>query len=354
MRKKLLAWLLTGAFCALFCPVSHAQAVSTSAQAAILMECASGRVLYAQNELEPRSIASITKLVTALTAVELCPDVDAPVQVDPAAVGAEGSSMYLRPGEVLPLRDLLYGLLLRSGNDAAMAIAIHCAGDVERFAAAMNRTAQRLGMERSHFVNPSGLEAEGHYSCAYDMALCARAVLAHPLLAQIAATRSVTLGDRTIQNHNKLLWRYEGCVGLKTGFTKKAGRTLVSAATRGETTLIAVTLNDGADWADHTALLDYGFAHWRSHLLARSDKDLGLAAVEGSLVGAVRLKTQDPVRHCLSADERPTVQLDLPRQLTAPIQAGDTVGTLRFFLNGKEVGRTDVVAATSAPANRRS
>ncbi len=353
MRKKILSLLLSWALCALFVPIPAAQAVSTSARCAILMEASSGRVLYAQNEGEVHSIASITKLLTALTAAELCPDVDAPVTVDPAAVGAEGSSMYLTAGEVLPLRHLLYGLLLRSGNDAANAIAIHCSGSVEAFAQAMNRTAQRLGMTHSHFMNPSGLEQEGHFSCAYDMALCAQAFLAQPVLAEIAATKSVTLGTRTIQNHNKLLWSYSGCVGLKTGFTKKAGRTLVSAATRGGTTLIAVTLNDGDDWRDHTALLDYGFSICRSHLLCRAGKGLGLVAVSGSLVPAVRVETQSDVRWCLTADEAVTAKMELPRHVQAPVNRGQVLGSLTFYLNGQEIGRTAVVAAAAAPENKK-
>ncbi len=353
MREKALSFLSALVLCALLCPAPTAQAVSTSAQCAILMEASSGRVLYAQNQFQTRSIASITKLLTALTALELCPEADTPVTVDPAAVGAEGSSMYLAAGEVLPLRHLLYGLLLRSGNDAANAIAIHCAGSVEAFAQAMNRTAQRLGMTRSHFSNPSGLEQEDHYSCAYDMALCARSVLAHPLLAQIAATKSVTLGSRTIQNHNKLLWNYPGCVGLKTGYTQKAGRTLVSAAMRGGTTLIAVTLCDGDDWADHAALLDYGFSAYRSHLLCRRGKDLGPVAVSGSLVPAVRVETAADVRACLASSETVTAALDLPRRLDAPVSPGQKVGSLTFYLDGRELGRTDLVAAVGAPDDRK-
>lgn len=353
MRKKVLPLLLSWALCALLSPIPTAQAVSTSAQCAILMEASSGRVLYDQNAWETRSIASITKLLTALTAAELCPDLDTPVTVDPAAVGVEGSSMYLAAGEVLPLRHLLYGLLLRSGNDAAVAVAIHCAGSVERFAQAMNRTAQRLGMTHSHFTNPSGLEEEGHYSCAYDMALCARYFLTIPALAEIAATKSVTLGTRTIQNHNKLLWNYPGCIGLKTGFTKKAGRTLVSAATQGQTTLIAVTLNDGDDWRDHTALLDYGFASYRSHLLCRSGKDLGTVAVSGSLVPAVRVEAQSDVRWCLTGSEAVTAKMELPRQLAAPVTAGQRVGSLTFYLDGQEIGQADLVAAGSAPENQK-
>ncbi len=350
MGKRLLSFALLGALCALLCPVTVARAVSTSAQAAILMDADTGRVLYAQNETQERSVASITKLVTALTAVELCPDpAHELVRVDPAAAGVEGSSMYLAAGEELTLEDLLYGLLLRSGNDAAVAIAIHCAGDTAAFAQKMNETAAALGMTHSHFENPSGLESEGHYSCAYDMALAGRAVLAHPLLAQIVATKSITRGSRVLENHNKLLRLYEGCIGLKTGFTKKAGRTLVSAAKRGGTTLIAVTLNDGDDWRDHAALLDYGFSNYHSFLLARSGKGMGLIRVEGSLLPAVAVVTAGDARACLSAGEQPTARLELPDCLTAPVETGDRVGTLTFYLEGKEIGRTDLVAATSAP-----
>ncbi len=352
LKKKALSALLALALCALFCP-APAGAVSTSAHAAILMEAETGRVLYAQNEQAACLIASTTKLMTALVAAERAGALDQAVTVDPAAVGVEGSSIYLRAGEVLPLRHLLYGLLLQSGNDAAVAIAIHCAGDVDTFADWMNEKAAALGMTHSHFENPNGLDSEGHYSCALDMALLARAVLNNPDLAEIASTRSITLGTRTFVNHNKLLWRYDGCVGLKTGFTKKAGRTLVSAARRGKTTLIAVTLNDGNDWADHAALFDYGFTHYHSHLLCRGGKALGHVAVEGSLLPAVAGGTANDVRYPLADSEQVTARLDLPATLSAPVAAGDPVGSLIFYCNGAEIGRTPLLAAQAAPDDRR-
>lgn len=350
MGKKLLTFLLTGAFCALLC-LPTAQAVTTSAASAILMDAASGKVLFSQNERSERSIASITKLMTALVAVERCGDLDALVKVDPSAVGVEGSSMYLAYGEELSLRELLYGLLLRSGNDAAVAIAIHCAGDVETFVGWMNERAERLGMTHSHFENPNGLEGEGHYSCAYDMALLARAVLAVPELAEIAATRSITLGSRTLVNHNKLLWRYEGCIGLKTGYTQKAGRTLVSAARRGETTLIAVTLNDGNDWADHAALLDYGFANWQSHLLARAAKPVALLPVAGSVTPYVSVVTGKTLRYPLQSGETVTARLTLPQRLEAPVEQGAAVGRLTYYLEGREIGHVPLLAAAEVPTD---
>ena len=236
------------------------EAVNTSASAAILMDADSGRVFYKQNAHEQRLIASITKLMTALTALESGHDLEEEVTVRPEWVGAEGSSIYLRDGEKLTLETLLYGMLLRSGNDAALAVAGYCGDSIEDFVAEMNRKARELGMENSHFANPSGLNQDGHYSSAYDMALLARACLENETLRQMVSTKSISLGDRSFTNHNKLLWRYKGCIGLKTGYTEKAGRTLVSAAERDGLTLVCVTLNDPNDWADHAALFDYGFS----------------------------------------------------------------------------------------------
>lgn len=331
-----------------------ARALETSAASAVVMEAGSGRVVYARNCHEERSIASITKLMTALVAVEHSSDLDELVAVDPQAVGTEGSSMYLAYGEELPLRHLLYGLLLRSGNDAAVAIAIHCAGDVETFAAWMNDKANQLGLQHSHFANPNGLEAEGHYSSAYDMALIARAVLATPALAEIVATKSITLGERYMENHNKLLRQYEGCIGLKTGFTKAAGRTLVSAAERTGTTFIAVTLHDPNDWEDHAALLDYAFERYHSHLLARGGKALATVAVEGSLAPAVGVVTASEIRYPLADNETPTARIHLPAKLKAPVKQGEVVGALVFSLNGQEIGRTDLLATVNAPYNGRA
>ncbi|MCD8375523.1 MAG: serine hydrolase, partial [Oscillospiraceae bacterium] len=211
---------------ALWCLLPSAQALETSAQSAVLMDAASGRVLYEKNARQPRDIASITKLMTALVAVERAEDLDEIVTIQPQWTGVEGSSIYLQPGEQVSLRALLYGLLLQSGNDAAVAIAAHCAGDVETFVGWMNERAVQLGMEQTHFANPNGLSQQGHYSTAYDMALLAAACCANPAVAEIAATRSITLEGRTLTNHNKLLWRYPGCTGLKTGYTQLAGRAL--------------------------------------------------------------------------------------------------------------------------------
>ncbi len=340
-------------FCALFALNTHARALSTSASSAILMDADSGRVLYAQNVYEERSIASTTKLMTALTVVEHVDDLTQVVTVPDEAVGVEGSSIYLGYGEQLTIEQLLYGLMLQSGNDAAVALAIVSAGDVDAFVGWMNEKAGELGMTHSHFENPNGLEGEAHYSCAYDMALLARAVLANPCLAAIVSTKSYSFGTRTLTNHNKLLWRYEGCVGLKTGYTQKAGRTLVSAARRGRTTLVAVTLHDPDDWDDHVSLLDYGFQTYHSHLLASAGKTLAYLPVSGALSRWTPVEVAREARYPLTAEEQLTARVQLPASLTAPVAQGQVVGSLTYYLNGEEIDRVNLLSAAAVPADGR-
>ena len=255
MRRRTVA-ALCAALTLCFCIPVVAEAVEVSATACVLMDADTGLVLYRKNEDQRMLIASVTKLMTALVVLEQG-EVDETVTVT-AAHMAEGSSMYLRVGEKLTLEELLYGLLLCSGNDAALALT-ECAGGVEPFVALMNEKAAALGMKNTHFANPNGLDDEEHYSTAYDMALLACAAANEPTLRRIASTRTAAIGGRTLTNHNKLLSRMDGCIGLKTGYTKAAGRTLVSCAEREGHRLVAVTLRDGNDWNDHEMLYDRGF-----------------------------------------------------------------------------------------------
>lgn len=221
------------------------------------MDVDSGRVLYEQNADAKMLIASTTKILTALVAIREG-DLNDVVTVSREAAYTEGSSMYLKVGEKLTLETLLYGLLLCSGNDAALALT-ECAGGLTPFVAMMNEKAAALGMAHTSFANPNGLDADGHYSTARDMAVLAAAAVENPTFRRICSSRSVTIGQRTMENHNRLLRQVEGCVGLKTGYTRAAGRTLVSCTERDGCRLVAVTLQDGNDWADHAALYDYGF-----------------------------------------------------------------------------------------------
>lgn len=246
-------WVL----CLIFCITpAVAEALEVSATAAVLMDADMGQVLYEKNGDRQMLIASTTKIMTALVVLEHAAPDDV-ITVTPDHM-AEGSSMYLRAGETVRVEELLYGLLLCSGNDAALALT-ECAGGVTPFVALMNEKAAALGMAHTSFANPNGLDADGHYSTARDMAVLAAAAVENPTFRRICSSRSVTIGQRTMENHNRLLRQVEGCVGLKTGYTQAAGRTLVSCTERDGCRLVAVTLQDGNDWADHAALYDYGF-----------------------------------------------------------------------------------------------
>ena len=305
-------------------------------------------MLYARDAHHPRLIASTTKLLTALVAAEQADDLDEVVSIKGEWLGSEGSSIYLKAGEEITLRGLLYGLLLQSGNDAAMSIACHIAGSEADFVALMNQKAAELGMKNSSFANPSGLNDDNHYSTAYDLALLARACLDNETVAEICATQAVTVGTRTFINHNKLLGRYEGCVGMKTGFTEKAGRTLVSAATRDGQTLICVTLNDGDDWNDHAELLDYGFATFPRQVLCRAGEVYGQVAVEGSLIPAVAVETKGELGYPLTEAEKPVMEIELLQSASAPLGPGVQLGELRWRLDGEVIARMPLVSQSGA------
>ena len=346
--KRLLAAAAAVLLCLNILPVAHG--IDTSAGSAILMEAESGRVLYEQEADRPRLIASVTKLMTALVALESGHPLEELVTVEEEDTRTEGSSLYLKPGERLRLETLLYGLLLQSGNDAALAVARHCGGTVDNFVGQMNRRAARLGMTNSCFANPSGLNAEGHCSTARDLAILAQACLKNKTLAAIAATRSVTLEGRSFVNHNKLLWRYEGCVGLKTGYTERAGRTLVSAAEREGMTLIAVTLDDPNDWRDHVALFDWGFSHWKMETVVRTGEEICSLPVGGSLVPFCPIQAGADLRWPLREGERLELRLDLPmEQLTAPVQKGVRIGTLRGAVGDEPAGEIPLVCGEAVP-----
>ena len=331
------------------CMAGQAGAIHTSAASAVLIEQKSGRVLYEQSADDERLIASITKIMTALVALEHG-QLQKTYTVTEADL-AEGSSMYLKPGESLLLEELLYGLMLVSGNDAALAVA-HCvSGELEDFVELMNETAGELGMTHSHFANPNGLDAQGHYSSARDMAVLTAHALNNQDFKRIVSTASVTIGERYLANHNKLLRLCEGCIGVKTGFTKAAGRTLVSAAAREGMTLVCVTLNDGDDWNDHMALLDHGFANYRMEVAVPAGRFLSSTMVRGGTVAQVPLMAAEDLSYPLTGDESLTVVARAPVSVPAPVVPGQVIGQVCAYLDGVEVAAADMVAA--APSARR-
>ncbi len=341
---------LAGALClalAFFALPWRAGAVSTSATSAVLMDADSGRVLYAQNENAQMRIASTTKIMTALVAIENG-ELSSEWTVKKAETLVEGTSMYLREGEKLTLETLLYGLLLCSGNDAALAVADAVAGSQEKFVAMMNAKARALGMTGSSFANPNGLDAEGHYSTALDMARLACAAMENETLKRIASTKSVTIGSRTMTNHNKLLKLVDGCIGLKTGYTKAAGRTLVSCAERKGQRLVAVTLQDGNDWADHQQLFDYGFSTYPAKRAVSLGETVGELPTAEGLSGRVPLVAARTIAWPVGPGEELTLELDVPDALLTPAEAGTRVGEAVAYLNGTEVGRTPLLCGAPA------
>lgn len=241
-----------------------------SAASAILIEAQTGTVLFEKNADQHRAMASTTKIMTALLTIE-AGDPDREFTVDPLAIRVEGTSMGLREGDRVSRRDLLYGILLPSGNDAANAAAVSVSGSIPAFVELMNRRAQELGLADTHFVTPSGLDADGHYTTARDLASLTAFAMKDELFREVVSCQSaeVEFGNppykRTLYNSNKMLKRYDGAIGVKTGFTDNARRCLVSAAQRGGVTLVAVTLNAGDDWNDHTKMLDHGFTQVQAY-----------------------------------------------------------------------------------------
>lgn len=318
---------------------------STHAKAAALIDVTSGRLLYSNRGDEPMLIASTTKIMTAIIAIEHS-DLDGIVTVSNRAAGKEGSSIYLKAGEKMKLKDMLYGLMLRSGNDAATAIAEHVGGSLDGFVFLMNAKAEEIGMTNSHFANPSGLDQKGHYASANDMAKLAAYALHDPTFREIVGTKVKTAPnpeeewDYKWVNKNKMLHLYEGADGVKTGYTKQALRTLVSSATRGGRQLAAVTLNDGNDWNDHAKLLDYGFAAYRMETVIAK----GAAVQNYPFVAASTLS------YSFAAGEREKVELrvELYGPDTTDYKLGYR-GRLSYRLNGEPIGAVELLPQAPTP-----
>ena len=295
------------------------------------MDADTGELLWARHPDTPGLIASTTKIMTAWL-VCLEGELDRPVTIPAEAVGVEGSSLYLREGEILSREELLLGTMLHSGNDAALALAIDAAGSEAAFVERMNEAAQRLGLQNTHYANPHGLDAEGNYGSARDLALLTAAALENPDFCRIAATKAAAVsGDRLLTNHNKLLWRCEGCLGVKTGYTRAAGRLLVSAARREGRTLICVTINDGSDWQDHLALLDWGFARYQQRSVAVKGEPL---LREGN---ATLLAKADLTLALAPGEE--------PRLVYLP--GFPDAGVVKVYLNGKQIAEVPVTWGTT-------
>lgn len=345
--KKLVCALL---FLALLFNISP-PTKALSARAAVVISGDTGDVLYSLNSDVRLPMASTTKIMTALLLTQNCKDLDAEIIVTNEMVAVEGSSMGLLPGDRVSYRGLLYGMMLSSGNDAANATAIAIGGSVDGFVALMNNKAQELGLNNTHFVTPSGLDGEGHYTTAYELALIAREALKNPDFAEAAAAKSATLyyGNppyrRTISNHNKLLEMYNDIVGVKTGFTKKSGRCLVSAARQDGKYVIAVTLNDGDDWADHRFLLDTGMAAIEVYEYSNESTAVRIPVLSGKDESAeVIIGSAD---FCIPKGQSVESKLCMPHFLYAPVEKDAIIGSIEYMSLDRLVYRGNIIASDS-------
>lgn len=324
--------------------------LAVSAKAAILMHADSGRVLYEKNADERMLIASTTKIMTAIVVLEHC-ELDDLVEVDSRSAGIEGSSMYLKAGESYTVEDLLYGLLLVSGNDAASALALHVADSMEEFAELMNAKAAELGMTESSFKNAHGLDEEGHYSTARDMAKLAAYCMGNEDFARIAGTVSHTVGEQTLVNHNRLLREYDGCLGLKTGYTMAAGRTLVTCAERDGARYVCVTLNDPDDWDDHKALYDWAFANYSFAEVIPAGLSYEVPLISGAEMTAPA-ETEGAAYALIQNGESYDMELEMPAFAFAPISEGDRAGRAVACSDGQEIASVRIVYSEDVEVDR--
>ncbi|MDY4507532.1 MAG: D-alanyl-D-alanine carboxypeptidase family protein [Candidatus Faecousia sp.] len=324
---------------ALLIPV---KAEAVSARRAYVLDAVSGRELFVRNPDERSLIASTTKIMTALIVCEQCNVLDR-MRIPKEAVGIEGSSMYLKEGEVLTLQELLYGLMLSSGNDAAVALAIYCGGTVEGFAELMNDKARNLGLTGTHFENPNGLDSPGHYSTARDLAKLAAYAMKNPIFYKTVSAKSVRIGERCLTNHNKLLWKLEGADGVKTGFTKAAGRILVSSATRQGRRIIGVTIDAPDDWNDHCQLLNEGFARYQDRQIVQAGQRVSVLEVLGGDARRIEVLAAEDFSYALAAEECPQLVLPGPGFVYAPAVEGAEAGFAYVLINGTVIGKVPVV-----------
>lgn len=341
LMKRAVALVLAGVTAAaLDLTVAAAGPGDLSAVSAALIEAETGTVLYQKNAGERRAMASTTKIMTALLTIE-AGDLDREFTVDPLAIRVEGTSMGLQEGDRVSRRDLLYGILLPSGNDAANAAAVSVSGSIPEFVKLMNSKAQELGLSDTHFVTPSGLDADGHYTTALDLARLTAYAMKDETFREIVACRSaeVEFGNppykRTLYNSNKMLARYDGAIGVKTGFTDNARRCLVSAAERDGVTLIAVTLNAGDDWNDHTKMLDYGFAQVQAYPLELGCDTRVSVAGTGQSVGVY--SHEETLALTPQQRTRITRRVMLPMFVYGTVDKGDKLGEIQFYLDGELV-----------------
>lgn len=343
-KNKLILLLIIGIICFSAFAVNpilvnsciNVSAANTSAKAMCVLEKDSKRVMYSHNMDARLPMASTTKVMTAITVIQNCDDLNKLIQVDDNAIGIEGTSIYLRKGEVISVKDLLYGLMLRSGNDAATALAYHIGGSVEGFAKQMNDLAHNIGAKNSNFANPHGLDNKNHYTTAYDLALISAYALNNPKFKEIVSTKTHVIeatnvsDKRYLTNKNRLLSSLKGCCGVKTGFTSKAGRCLVSAVERDSTTYICVVLNCGPMFEESTSLLNACFENYENKKIIDKDKEIFNEYILSGKEGKLYLYAEEDFYYPIRKDEIKDLKLEYNVTLNSADE-GEEVGEIKVF-----------------------
>ncbi len=327
--------------------ICYGEDINVKGEGVILMDVNSGRILYEHNSYEKLPMASTTKIMTALVALDNGNLKDV-VTIEKNSVGIEGSSIYLYEGEKITLEDLLYGLMLRSGNDAAIAIANHIGGSVDGFIKLMNEKSREIGAMNTNFTNPHGLSGKNHYTTTYDLTIITREAFKYEAFRKIVGTQSWVANrskNNYFYNKNKTLWQYEGGDGVKTGYTKMAGRCLVSSATRNDLQLIATVLNDGDWFNDCYQLLDYGFSNFSKRIIYDVGQYIGSVKVNEGNKDKVAVITKNSFVYPLKDEEveKITVFYKMPPEIEAPIKKGEEIGEISVYLDGKLIHSEKII-----------
>jgi D-alanyl-D-alanine carboxypeptidase len=337
-----------------------------SAQSAILIDTGSGDIIYELNSRKRLPMASTTKIMTAIVAIESDFPLDKVITVTKQMTGAEGSSIYLYENERFTLYDLIYALLLNSANDAAEAIAISVAGSIKNFAYMMNEKVAELKLKDTNFTNPHGLDNEMHYTTAYDLAKISAYALENEIFAKIADEEKYIIypknpdgtdnkaGARFLRNHNKMLRFYKDAIGVKTGFTKRSGRCLVSAAVKNGTRLVAVTLNASNDWNDHIEMLDYGFENYRLVELCKEKEyqfDVNIVNGSKNIIKCENITAESSSLPKTINREDIEYKTELPQFIYAPVKKGDVIGKMIFMYQERIIGISTIVSCENIEIN---
>lgn len=360
MLKKIIALFLIMTNVLFVIGAEGAGDLTPTAKSAIMIDASSGTILYSKNKDEKLGMASTTKIMTGILALEKGKLSDV-YTVSPTGEWVEGSSIYLNPGEKITLEALLYGLLLKSGNDAALAIAIHIAGSEKAFVNMMNEKAAELGLTNTHFANPHGLYAEDHYTSAYDLARLACYAMENPVFAEIVNTvqyKEEPIEERegrVINNANKLVSMYNEAIGVKPGYTPETGRTLVGAAEKNGVRVITVTLDCSDDWQEHKKMFDFAFNNFEKKVILKKGESVGTYRVKNGNYNEVGVVLTEDISMLVKKDSQPKYEILMePQQLTAPIMEGQKVGDAKFLFDGGAVQEVSLITNSNVPVREKN